>query len=196
MSGDGMMLEINWSVVLERLDKFQPILVAFVGFGGAVAAALVASNRETRRTLALKRHDAIVEAAKVLWARADVCRQMLQIADSGIETSDASIKLQILFSLFRQLAEQQPLDRVVLGARPYVKDIPQFDYDAQKDLSRVIAFGRDCEKVVREMQLRGATMPSESEMAELRNSINSLRETFHHEYDRAEKLANFLSSRL
>lgn len=69
------------SLILALIGSMTSLLVAAIGFFATVRVAKIAAERETSRAFALKRHDAILEAAKILLDRANLYQQMLQVAD-------------------------------------------------------------------------------------------------------------------
>ena len=79
------------SLTLALIGSVTSLLVAAIGFFAAVRAAKVAAERETARAFALKRHDAILEATKILLDRANLYRQMLQVTDVGLNLTEAEI---------------------------------------------------------------------------------------------------------
>ena len=95
------------------------LLVAAIGSFAAVRAAKIAAERETARAFALKRHEAILEAAKIFLDRANLYQQMLQAADVGMNPTEAAPRVQMIAALIDKLGHHMDLDRVVWGVVPY-----------------------------------------------------------------------------
>ena len=153
------------SLILALIGSVTSLLVAAIGFFAAVRAAKVAAERETARAFALKRHDAILEATKILLDRANLYRQMLQVTDVGLNLTEAAPRVQMIATLMDKLSHHMDLDRVVLGVVPYVGNIPTTDCDQQSDLSKILAFVQLCRNVDLAMRQRVATDPTPPELA-------------------------------
>ena len=108
----------NYSIILALIGSVTSLLVAAIGFFAAVRAAKIAAERETARAFALKRHDASLEAAKILLDRASLYRQMLQTTDVGLNQAESALRVQMFVAQANKLAQQMDLDRVVLGVVP------------------------------------------------------------------------------
>ena len=108
----------NYSILLALIGSVTSLLVAAIGFFAAVRAAKIAAERETARAFALKRHDAILEAAKILLDRANLYQQMLQTTDVGLNQAELALRVQMFVAQANKLAQQMDLDRVVLGVVP------------------------------------------------------------------------------
>ena len=108
----------NYSIILALIGSVTSLLVAAIGFFAAVRAAKIAAERETARAFALKRHDAILEAAKILLDRANLYQQMLQTTDVGLNQAESALRVQMFVAQANKLAHQMDLDRVVLGVVP------------------------------------------------------------------------------
>lgn len=99
------------SIILALIGSVTSLLVAAIGFFAAVRAAKVAAERETARAFALKRHDAILEATKILLDRANLYRQMLQVTDVGLNLTEAAPRVQMIATLMDKLSHHMDLDR-------------------------------------------------------------------------------------
>lgn len=172
------------------------LLVAGIGFFAAVLTAKVAADRETARAFALKRHEAILEAAKILLDRKNLYQQMLQVADVGLDLTETPPRVQMFSMLADKLARQSDLDQIVLGVVPYVDNIPTTDYDQQSDLSKILAFVQLCRNVDLAMRQRGAVDPMSAELVALTEGLKIIREPIAHEYKRAQLQADFLCTKL
>ena len=186
----------NYSIILALIGSVTSLLVAAIGFFAAVRAAKIAAERETARAFALKRHDAILEAAKILLDRANLYQQMLQTTDVGLNQAESALRVQMFVAQANKLAQQMDLDRVVLGVVPYVGNIPTTDYDQQSDLSKILAFVQLYRNVDLAMRQRGAADPTPLELAALTEGLKTIREPIEHEYKRAQLQSDFLCERL
>ena len=184
------------SLILALIGSVASLLVAAIGFFAAVRAAKVAAERETARAFALKRHDAILEATKILLDRANLYRQMLQVTDVGLNLTEAAPRVQMIATLMDKLSHHMDLDRVVLGVVPYVGNIPTTDCDQQSDLSKILAFVQLYRNVDLAMRQRGAADPTPLELAALTEGLKTIREPIEHEYNRAQLQSDFLCARV
>ena len=184
------------SIILALIGSVASLLVAAIGFFAAVRAAKVAAERETARAFALKRHDAILEATKILLNRSNLYRQMLQTTDVGLNQAESALRVQMFVAQANKLAQQMDLDRVVLGVVPYVGNIPTTDYDQQADLSKILAFVQLCRDVNLAMNQRRAVDPTPLELAALTEGLKTIREPIEHEYNRAQLQSDFLCARV
>ena len=185
----------NYSIILALIGSVTSLLVAAIGFFAAVRAAKIAAERETARAFALKRHDAILEAAKILLDRANLYQQMLQTTDVGMNLTESVPRVQMFAALADKLTRHMDLDRVVLGAVPYVDNIPTTDYNQQSDLSKILAFVQLYQNVDLAMRQRGAADPTTIELAALTEGLKTIRDPIEHEYKRAQLQSNFLCAR-
>ena len=183
------------SLILVLIGSVTSLLVAAIGFFAAVRAAKIAAERETARAFALKRHDAILEAAKILLDRANLYQQMLQATDVGMNPTESVPRVQMFAALADKLTRHMDLDRVVLGAVPYVDNIPTTDYNQQSDLSKILAFVQLYQNVDLAMRQRGAADPTTIELAALTEGLKTIRDPIEHEYKRAQLQSNFLCAR-
>ena len=186
----------NYSIILALIGSVTSLLVAAIGFFAAVRAAKIAAERETARAFALKRHDAILEAAKILLDRANLYQQMLQTTDVGMNPTESVPRGQMFAALADKLTRHMDLDRVVLGVVPYVGNIPTTDYDQQADLSKILAFVQLCRDVNLAMNQRRAVDPTPLELAALTEGLRTIREPIAHECKRAQLQSGFLCERL
>ena len=186
----------NYSIILALIGSVTSLLVAAIGFFAAVRAAKIAAERETARAFALKRHDAILEAAKILLDRANLYQQMLQTTDFGMNPTESVPRVQMFAALADKLTRHMDLDRVVLGVVPYVGNIPTTDYDQQADLSKILAFVQLCRDVNLAMNQRRAVDPTPLELAALTEGLRTIREPIAHECKRAQLQSGFLCERL
>ena len=186
----------NYSIILALIGSVTSLLVAAIGFFAAVRAAKIAAERETARAFALKRHDAILEAAKILLDRANLYQQMLQTTDVGLNQAESALRVQMFVAQANKLAQQMDLDRVVLGVVPYVGNIPTTDYDQQADLSKILAFVQLCRNVDLAMNQRRAVDPTPLELAALTEGLKTIREPIAHECKRAQLQSDFLCARV
>ena len=184
------------SLILALIGSVTSLLVAAIGFFAAVRAAKIAAERETARAFALKRHDAILEAAKILLDRANLYQQMLQTTDVGLNQAESALRVQMFVALADKLTRHMDLDRVVLGVVPYVGNIPTTDYDQQADLSKILAFVQLCRDVNLAMNQRRAVDPTPLELAALTEGLRTIREPIAHECKRAQLQSGFLCERL
>ena len=183
-------------LALALVGSVTSLLVAAIGFFAAVRAAKIAAERETARAFALKRHDAILEAAKILLDRANLYQQMLQTTDVGMNPTESVPRVQMFAALADKLTRHMDLDRVVLGVVPYVGNIPTTDYDQQADLSKILAFVQLCRDVNLAMNQRRAVDPTPLELAALTEGLRTIREPIAHECKRAQLQSGFLCERL
>ena len=186
----------NYSIILALIGSVTSLLVAAIGFFAAVRAAKIAAERETARAFALKRHDAILEAAKILLDRANLYQQMLQTTDVGLNQAESALRVQMFVAQANKLAHHMDLDRVALGVVPYVGNIPTTDYDQQADLSKILAFVQLCRNVDLAMNQRRAVDPTPLELAALTEGLRTIREPIAHECKRAQLQSGFLCERL
>ena len=184
------------SLILVLIGSVTSLLVAAIGFFAAVRAAKIAAERETARAFALRRHEVILEAAKVLLDRVSLYRQMLQTTDVGLNQAESALRVQMFVAQANKLAQQMDLDRVVLGVVPYVGNIPTTDYDQQADLSKILAFVQLCRDVNLAMNQRRAVDPTPLELAALTEGLRTIREPIAHECKRAQLQSGFLCERL
>ncbi len=70
------------TLIVAIIGSLTSLTVAGIGFVAAVKAARVASDRETKRIFAIKRHEAIVEAIRILQNRATIFREIVLVAES------------------------------------------------------------------------------------------------------------------
>lgn len=184
------------ALILALIGSVTSILVAAIGFFAAIRAARIAAERETVRAFTLKRHDAILEAVKILLDRKNLYQQMLQATDVGSNLTEAAPRVRIIAALTDKLAQHIDLDRIVLGVVPYVDQLPTTNYDQQSDLSKIIAFFKLCQNVDFAMRQRGATDSTPIELAALMEGLRTIREPIEHEYKRAQLQADFLCERV
>lgn len=181
-------------LIVAIIGSLTSLTVAGIGFVAAVKAARVASDRETKRIFAIKRHEAIVEAIRILQNRATILREIVLVAES--KPGDAEI-VDLARSILSLLSNQDMVaNREMFGVVPYVPHCPAFSYDEQCDLSKVLSFFFTCKAVDASLKLRGTNMPTTEEVAMLKKKFEEIREPVKHEYEKAVKLVDYLCDQL
>ena len=182
------------TLIVAIIGSLTSLTVAGIGFVAAVKAARVASDRETKRIFAIKRHEAIVEAIRILQNRATIFREIVLVAES--KPGDAEI-VDLARSILSLLSNQDLVaNREMFGVVPYVPHCPAFSYDEQCDLSKVLSFFFTCKAVDASLKLRGTNMPTTEEVAMLKKKFEEIREPVKHEYEKAVKLVDYLCDQL
>lgn len=187
---------MNIALIVAIIGSLTSLIVAGIGFAAAVKAAKVSSDRETKRVFAVKRHEAIVEAIKILQDRATSLRQIILVANSKWDEGDVVVRVQLILSLSQKLEQNLTTDREMFGAVPYVPQCPAFSYNEQNDMSMVLSFMRTCRDVNAAMKLRGASLPTSEEIWVLKRRLEEIREIFEHDYDRAVRLVDYFCDQL
>ncbi len=182
------------TLIVAIIGSLTSLTVAGIGFVAAVKAARVASDRETKRIFAIKRHEAIVEAIRILQNRATIFREIVLVAES--KPGDAEI-VDLARSILSLLSNQDLVaNREMFGVVPYVPHCPAFSYDEQCDLSKVLSFFFTCKAVDASLKLRGTNMPTAEEVAMLKKKFEEIREPVKHGYVKAVKLVDYLCDQL
>ena len=182
------------TLIVAIIGSLTSLTVAGIGFVAAVKAARVASDRETKRIFAIKRHEAIVEAIRILQNRATIFREIVLVAES--KPGDAEI-VDLARSILSLLSNQDLVaNREMFGVVPYVPHCPAFSYDEQCDLSKVLSFVFMCKAIDASLKLRGTNMPTAEEVAMLKKKFEEIREPVKHEYEKAVKLVDYLCDQL
>lgn len=187
------------TLIVAIIGSLTSLTVAGIGFVAAVKTARVASDQETKRIFAIKRHEAIVEAIRILQNRATIFREIVLVAES--KPGDAEI-VDLARSILSLLSNQDLVaNREMFGVVPYIPHCPAFSYDEQCDLSKVLSFFFTCKAVdaslkLRGMKLRGTNMPTAEEVAMLKKKLEEIREPVKHEYEKAVKLVDYLCDQL
>ena len=183
------------TLIVVIIGSLTSLTVAGIGFVAAVKAARVASDQETKRIFAVKRHEAIVEAIRSLQNRATIFREIVLVAES--KPGDAEI-VDLARSILSLLSNQDLVaNREMFGVVPYVPHCPAFSYDEQCDLSKVLSFFFTCKAVDASLKLRGTkNMPTAEEVAMLKKKFEEIREPVKHEYEKAVKLVDYLCDQL
>ena len=182
------------TLIVAIIGSLTSLTVAGIGFVAAVKAARVASDRETKRIFAIKRHEAIVEVIRILQNRATIFREIVLVAES--KPGDAEI-VDLARSILSLLSNQDMVaNREMFGVVPYVPHGPAFSYDEQCDLSKVLSFVFTCKAVDASLKLRGTNMPTAEEVAMLKKKFEEIREPVKHGYVKAVKLVDYLCDQL
>lgn len=182
------------TLIVAIIGSLTSLTVAGIGFVAAVKAAHVASDQETKRIFAVKRHEAIVEAIRILQNRATILREIVLVAES--KPGDAEI-VDLARSILSLLSNQDMVaNREMFGVVPYVPHCPAFSYDEQCDLSKVLSFFFTCKAVDASLKLRGTNMPTTEEVAMLKKKFEEIREPVKHGYVKAVKLVDYLCDQL
>ena len=178
------------TLIVAIIGSLTSLTVAGIGFVAAVKAARVASDRETKRIFAIKRHEAIVEAIRILQNRATIFREIVLVAES--KPGDAEI-VDLARSILSLLSNQDLVaNREMFGVVPYVPHCPAFSYDEQCDLSKVLSCVFTCKAIDASLKLRGTNMPTAEEVAMLKKKFEEIHEPVKHEYEKAVKLVDYL----
>ena len=182
------------TLIVAIIGSLTSLTVAGIGFVAAVKAARVASDRETKRIFAIKRHEAIVEVIRILQNRATIFREIVLVAES--KPGDAEI-VDLARSILSLLSNQDLVaNREMFGVVPYIPHCPAFSYDEQCDLSKVLSFVFTCKAVDASLKLRGTNMPTTEEVAMLKKKFEEIREPVKHGYVKAVKLVDYLCDQL
>ena len=182
------------TLIVVIIGSLTSLTVAGIGFVAAVKAARVASDQETKRIFAVKRHEATVEVIRILQNRATIFREIVLVAES--KPGDAEI-VDLARSILSLLSNQDLVaNREMFGVVPYVPHCPAFSYDEQCDLSKVLPFFFTCKAVDASLKLRGTNMPTTEEVAMLKKKFEEIREPVKHEYEKAVKLVDYLCDQL
>ena len=182
------------TLIVAIIGSLTSLTVAGIGFVAAVKAARVASDRETKRIFAIKRHEAIVEVIRILQNRATIFREIVLVAES--KPGDAEI-VDLARSILSLLSNQDLVaNREMFGVVPYIPHCPAFSYDEQCDLSKVLSFVFTCKAVDASLKLRGTNMPTAEEVAMLKKKFEEIREPVKHGYVKAVKLVDYLCDQL
>lgn len=89
---------MNIALIVAIIGSLTSLIVAGIGFVAAVKAAKIASDRETKRVFAVRRHEAIVEAIKILQERATILRQIILVSDSKWGEAEVICQIQLILS--------------------------------------------------------------------------------------------------
>lgn len=187
---------MNIALIVAIIGSLTSLIVAGIGFVAAVKAAKIASDRETKRVFAVRRHEAIVEAIKILQERATILRQIILVSDSKWGEAEVICQIQLILSLFQKIDQSLAANREMFGVVPYVPQCPVSNIDEQNDLSKVVSFVRVCKIVNAKMVARGTNMPTPEETLILKQGLEGIRETLEHDCDRAVKLVDYLCGQL
>lgn len=87
---------MDMALIVATIGSLTSLIVAWIGFAAAVKAAKVSSDRETKRVFAVKRHEAIVEAIKILQDRATILRQIILVSNSKWGEVEVVGKIRLL----------------------------------------------------------------------------------------------------
>ena len=155
---------MNIALIVAIIGSLTSLIVAGIGFVAAVKAAKIASDRETKRVFAVRRHEAIVEAIKILQERATILRQIILVSDSKWGEAEVICQIQLILSLFQKIDQSLAANREMFGVVPYVPQCPVSNIDEQNDLSKVVSFVRVCKIVNAKMVARGTNMPTPEEI--------------------------------
>lgn len=187
---------MNIALIVAIIGSLTSLIVAGIGFVAAVKAAKIASDRETKRVFAVRRHEAIVEAIKILQERATILRQIILVSDSKWGEAEVVCQIQLILSLSQKIDQSLAANREMFGVVPYVPQCPVSNIDEQNDLSKVVSFVRVCKIVNAKMVARGTNMPTPEETLILKQGLEGIRETLEHDCDRAVKLVDYLCGQL
>lgn len=187
---------MNIALIVAIIGSLTSLIVAGIGFVAAVKAAKIASDRETKRVFAVRRHEAIVEAIKILQERATILRQIILVSDSKWGEAEVICQIQLILSLSQKIDQSLAANREMFGVVPYVPQCPVSNIDEQNDLSKVVSFVRVCKIVNAKMVARGTNMPTPEETLILKQGLEGIRETLEHDCDRAVKLVDYLCGQL
>lgn len=187
---------MNIALIVAIIGSLTSLIVAGIGFVAAVKAAKIASDRETKRVFAVRRHEAIVEAIKILQERATILRQIILVSDSKWGEAEVICQIQLILSLFQKIDQSLAANQEMFGVVPYVPQCPVSNIDEQNDLSKVVSFVRVCKIVNAKMVARGTNMPTPEETLILKQGLEGIRETLEHDCDRAVKLVDYLCGQL
>lgn len=187
---------MNIALIVTIIGSLTSLIVAGIGFVAAVKAAKIASDRETKRVFAVRRHEAIVEAIKILQERATILRQIILVSDSKWGEAEVICQIQLILSLSQKIDQSLAANREMFGVVPYVPQCPVSNIDEQNDLSKVVSFVRVCKIVNAKMVARGTNMPTPEETLILKQGLEGIRETLEHDCDRAVKLVDYLCGQL
>lgn len=187
---------MNIALIVAIIGSLTSLIVAGIGFVAAVKAAKIASDRETKRVFAVRRHEAIVEAIKILQERATILRQIILVSDSKWGEAEVVCQIKLILSLFQKIDHSLAANREMFGVVPYVPQCPVSNIDEQNDLSKVVSFVLVCKIVNAEMVARGTNMPTPEETLILKQGLEGIRETLEHDCDRAVKLVDYLCGQL
>ena len=187
---------MNIALIVAIIGSLTSLIVAGIGFVAAVKAAKIASDRETKRVFAVRRHEAIVEAIKILQERATILRQIILVSDSKWGEAEVICQIQLILSLSQKIDQSLAANREMFGVVPYVPQCPVSNIDEQHDLSKVVSFVRVCKIVNAKMVARGTNMPTPEETLILKQGLEGIRETLEHDCDRAVKLVDYLCGQL
>lgn len=184
------------ALIVATIGSLASLIVACIGFVAAVRTARVTSDLETKRVFAVKRHEAIVEAIKILQDRATVLRQIILVSDSKWDEVEVVGQIRLILSLSQKIDQNLAANRELFGVVPYVPQCPLFNIDEQSDISKVVSFVCICKLVNAKMVARGTDIPTHEETLILRHELEGIRETFVHDYERAVKLVDYLCVQL
>ena len=187
---------MNIALIVAIIGSLTSLIVAGIGFVAAVKAAKIASDRETKRVFAVRRHEAIDEAIKILQERATILRQIILVSDSKWGEAEVICQIQLILSLSQKIDQSLAANREMFGVVPYVPQCPVSNIDEQNDLSKVVSFVRVCKIVNAKMVARGTNMPTPEETLILKQGLEGIRETLEHDCDRAVKLVDYLCGQL
>ena len=187
---------MNIALIVAIIGSLTSLIVAGIGFVAAVKAAKIASDRETKRVFAVRRHEAIVEAIKILQERATILRQIILVSDSKWGEAEVICQIQLILSLSQKIDQSLAANREMFGVVPYVPQCPVSNIDEQNDLSKVVSFVRVCKIVNAKMVARGTNMPTPEETLILKQGLEGIRETLEHDCDLAVKLVDYLCGQL
>ena len=187
---------MNIALIVAIIGSLTSLIVAGIGVVAAVKAAKIASDRETKRVFAVRRHEAIVEAIKILQERATILRQIILVSDSRWGEAEVICQIQLILSLSQKIDQSLAANQEMFGVVPYVPQCPVSNIDEQNDLSKVVSFVRVCKIVNAKMVARGTNMPTPEETLILKQGLEGIRETLEHDCDRAVKLVDYLCGQL
>ena len=187
---------MDMALIVATIGSLTSLIVAWIGFAAAVKAAKVSSDRETKRVFAVKRHEAIVEAIKILQDRATILRQIILVSNSKWGEVEVVGKIRLILSLSQKIDQSFTANRELFGVGPYVPQCPFFNIDEQSDFSKVVSFVCICKLVNAKMVARDTNIPTSEERLILSQGLEEIRETFEHDYERAVKLVDYLCVQL
>lgn len=196
MNGDSILSEVNITLIVTIIGNLTALIVAGIGFVAALKAAKIASDRETTRVFAVKRHEAIIETIKILQNRVTILKQIILISElrgDGLEVVD---QVQLVLSLAQRLDQSLSSNQELFGVLPYISRCPVFNIDEQYDVSRVLSFVRICKEVSASMKLRSTGVSSNEELLRLKKGLEGIREPMNHEYEKAKELVDYLCDQL
>ena len=187
---------MNIALIVAVIGSLTSLIVAGIGFVAAVRAAKIASDRETKRVFAVKRHEAIVEAIKILQDRATILRQIILVSDSKWGEAEVVCQIQLILLLSQKIDQSLAANREMFGVVPYLSRCPAFNHYEQDDFSKSLSFVRICRDVDVAMKLRGTNMPTSDEVSTLKRALEEIREPMNHDYENVVRLVDYLCDQL